>query len=693
MLPMSAYEPLLKKPKAPPAPPRATVASKRPRTPIQTALTVSEPGDALELEADRVADHVLRNAAPAPRTSAGSDARVQREANAEEEEGPDHNSLIVQAMLQRMCAKCEAEEEKEDQVQREAAGPGPTAAASAPGFQAALSSARASGGEALPSAVRGFMEPRFGQDFRGVRVHRDATANELTERVQAKAFTVGSDVFFRRGHFEPNSEQGKRLIAHELTHVVQQREGMRSVQREILQRDVDDGPKQSSKLGPTPHIALDGDSGRFTISIDGIAILEAQPRDRSSAGIKVEASLDQKTSKLTILVLVTPGVEVMPVPGGLERLGVLFPEVLIHTSEAVSVEHAPAAPPIVAVPREGSRIEGFLDESGEGRAPGPAPRTTQPRQRPAPPKPAPDTGVEPKEDGPSAASEWIHGALDLAGFIPGVGEIADGVNAVFYLAEGRYAEAAISAAAMIPIVGDAGKVGKYGVKIGKELTEEAAEQASKRLLKEATESVAEKGVGRAERELAEGAAERVGKEAAEEGTERLAKEFAEEAAEAKAEKELAEAAAARAEKEAVEETAEKEAKKQAKPKKQNGCNPVKVCPHKGGNARSNACADRSPPNLFPGCDVRVGGKHFDALGPARDLWEVKVHRYSSYPPPKKNFDLRQIVRASVVAEAAADLIIATRCGFAFVLAVADAQMFADLKPLIPPGILRHVPGC
>ncbi len=288
---MSAYEPLLKKPKAPPAPLRATVASKRPQPPIQTALEVSQPGDALELEADRVADHVLRSAAPAPRMNAGSDARIDREADKEEQDteeeyAPNHNSLVVQAMLQRMCAKCDAEEdreeetppgklqrqalvvqrecgdcseeEEEEQVQREAATPGPTAAAATPRFQAALSSARASGGEALPSAVRGFMEPRFGQDFRGVRVHRDAAASELTERVHAKAFTVGKDVFFRRGHFEPNSEQGKRLIAHELTHVVQQREGMRSVQRELLQREeLEAPPAQSAQAAPAEQAATE----------------------------------------------------------------------------------------------------------------------------------------------------------------------------------------------------------------------------------------------------------------------------------------------------------------------------------------------------------------------------------------------------------------------------------------------------
>ena len=81
--------------------------------------------------------------------------------------------------------------------------------------------------------------------------------------------------------------------------------------------------------------------------------------------------------------------------------------------------------------------------------------------------------------------EWVHGALDIAGLVPGLGEIADGANALIYLAEGRFIEAGISAVAMIPILGDVGKVGKWGVKAGKELLEEGAE----RLVKEGAETL------------------------------------------------------------------------------------------------------------------------------------------------------------------------------------------------------------
>jgi hypothetical protein len=96
-------------------------------------------------------------------------------------------------------------------------------------------------GEALPEQVLAFMEPRFGQDFGAVRVHRDARANELAEGLQAKAFTVGNAVFFRQGEFAPETAQGQRLIAHELAHVVQQRGLPQS--GSVLQRQAAEPPR------------------------------------------------------------------------------------------------------------------------------------------------------------------------------------------------------------------------------------------------------------------------------------------------------------------------------------------------------------------------------------------------------------------------------------------------------------------
>ena len=81
------------------------------------------------------------------------------------------------------------------------------------------------GGAPLDKDTRGFMESRLGADFGDVRVHTDSKASDSAKSVQAHAYTVGSDVVFQSGKYDPGSDSGKRMLAHELTHVVQQRSG------------------------------------------------------------------------------------------------------------------------------------------------------------------------------------------------------------------------------------------------------------------------------------------------------------------------------------------------------------------------------------------------------------------------------------------------------------------------------------
>jgi hypothetical protein len=81
------------------------------------------------------------------------------------------------------------------------------------------------GGEPLDGGLRSEMEGRLGADFGDVRIHRDATASDSAKAVSANAYTVGSDVVFRSDRWDPSSDDGKRTLAHELTHVVQQASG------------------------------------------------------------------------------------------------------------------------------------------------------------------------------------------------------------------------------------------------------------------------------------------------------------------------------------------------------------------------------------------------------------------------------------------------------------------------------------
>lgn len=115
-------------------------------------------------------------------------------------------------------------------VQTKGAEGARAAAALGPAKQAVVEGATR-GGEPLPEAVRADLEPRFGHAFGDVRVHADASAERAADELHARAFTVGHHIGFARGEYAPASPRGKELLAHELTHVVQQRGAPAVLQR------------------------------------------------------------------------------------------------------------------------------------------------------------------------------------------------------------------------------------------------------------------------------------------------------------------------------------------------------------------------------------------------------------------------------------------------------------------------------
>lgn len=192
---MEAAPRLVNRP-APPVPAAAAKVAESVAVRAQChSLRVSSPGDAAEVEAQRVASAVVNMPAPA-----GVAARVS----------------LPAGTLSR------------------AARPGVKMPS-----RAAPSSALAgipSGGQALGAEVRRFMEPRFGANFDGVRIHTDDTAARLAGQMQARAFAVGQQIFFGAGQFRPESRDGRELIAHELTHTLQQGAGRQPplIQRSFL---------------------------------------------------------------------------------------------------------------------------------------------------------------------------------------------------------------------------------------------------------------------------------------------------------------------------------------------------------------------------------------------------------------------------------------------------------------------------
>ena len=104
-------------------------------------------------------------------------------------------------------------------------------------------------GDALDEETRERMEDGLGHDLSDVRIHTDDAAHELSEAVDAKAFTAGSDVFFTRGTYDPASASGRELLGHELTHVVQQRTGTSGLRPGEVSKPTDASERQAAETG------------------------------------------------------------------------------------------------------------------------------------------------------------------------------------------------------------------------------------------------------------------------------------------------------------------------------------------------------------------------------------------------------------------------------------------------------------
>jgi hypothetical protein len=196
------------------------------------SLRINAPGDIFEQEADRMADQVMASTPP--------DGPIQ-----------PHSAGPV---IQRKCAcggsmPCVACEEQKDKIVQRKAGPNPAdRAASA----SAILPQQLGAGRPLDQSTRSFLEPRFGRDFGHVRIHDGTEAAAAACSIGALAYTSGHDIVFGHGQYQPTSEGGRRLLAHELTHVIQQGSLAPSATPRLLQRKPEPGSSTfEESAGPT----------------------------------------------------------------------------------------------------------------------------------------------------------------------------------------------------------------------------------------------------------------------------------------------------------------------------------------------------------------------------------------------------------------------------------------------------------
>jgi hypothetical protein len=171
---------------------------------IQLKLSIGSPCDPLEHEAGTVADKVMRM--------------------------PEKN------FVQCKCAECEEEEKVHRKplasyIQKMGNDSEITASER---VTQQINSAKGSG-TVLDTGTKSFMESRFGTDFSGVKIHTGDYAVQMSEELNAQAFTVDNDVYFNNGKYNPNSDSGKHLLAHELTHTIQQGNNS-ALQNKLVQR-------------------------------------------------------------------------------------------------------------------------------------------------------------------------------------------------------------------------------------------------------------------------------------------------------------------------------------------------------------------------------------------------------------------------------------------------------------------------
>ena len=176
---------------------------------LQLKLRIGQPGDVYEQEADRVADEVMRMPEPG----------VQRQVGPEEEEEEILQTKPLVDQITPLVQRQVEEEEEEEMLQAKSRE---DATSEVPNDLESQINTIRGGGRPLSRSERGFFESRFETDFSNVRLHDDTNAASVAQSINSRAFTLGCDVVFGPREYSPSSASGRRLLAHELTHVAQQ---------------------------------------------------------------------------------------------------------------------------------------------------------------------------------------------------------------------------------------------------------------------------------------------------------------------------------------------------------------------------------------------------------------------------------------------------------------------------------------
>ena len=401
-------------------------------------LEIGASDDKYEAEAERMADQVLQMKPidvdkPRPPTS---------------------------SIIQRKCANCEEEERIQKKslseqitplIQRKASNTGGDSIAS-DAVSTKINQSKG-GGRPLAKNTRGFMESGFGSDFSNIRVHTDSNAVNLNRELNAQAFTVGNDIYFNEGKYQPNSHSGKHLLAHELTHTIQQRDMKSAIQREAI-------PLQSA------HPTCDS-SNPIRINRERHFELGTVAPPASNCTFTPNFHIEGSSVHITASA-VNP-------PQGDWRITVFS-----------CLQRFAARADCDRVYGESNSASGSISNSLLFHYDPTlwANRKIYIRIRNGSQHSIPNVSLSLRPVQSDTISTILHSALDALGLIPVLGIVPDTVNAGYYLIEGDFLGAGISAAAMVPIFGIGAGVTRLGVRVTAESVERLGRDGVERAVRE-----------------------------------------------------------------------------------------------------------------------------------------------------------------------------------------------------------------
>ncbi|CAH1388054.1 eCIS core domain-containing protein [Candidatus Nitrotoga sp. M5] len=359
---------------------------------LQTKLAIGSSNDPLEMEADRIADQVL---------------------------AASHKSMLstVPPRIQRSTGQSTGD-----------AGAAP----------ASVERVLSNSGRPLEPPLRQDMEQRFGHDFSQVRVHADAAAAQSARDVRAHAYTAGSHIVFGASQFSPSTPAGRHLLAHELTHVLQQSAhttspGIGGGNATIMRKGFESTVEICHRVLKTRQFKVE--NGGLRVILAANSPYKGVPNcDDFNFGVSLSRSEDWWIDK---------------------EIGTC--EASTGGTRVFTFGNLPVGTYYLTIWRTFDNpnccLEGDIMVFDEAAANDSA-------------------GCHRAKD--LSTMDIVHGALDLAGFIPALGAIPDGINAGIYVVEGDWANAGLSAVAMVPMWGDGVKLATMAGKSTIRVTAKAA---------------------------------------------------------------------------------------------------------------------------------------------------------------------------------------------------------------------------